>query len=471
MREQDKLLYGFVGACAGVALAFVLAAIGTRLSSRDIDVAATDLLSNALPSVTELMNARTAAHRLEVDVQLLAKTPAVRPSLFDEVKRARTDVDESLRAERRTPWYGGERELFEGQVTPRLAQLDRGVEELEAALATNPTDEPRLSAASGAVAAAASQLDSSLDSLAQLNHAQSYAAASRIVGTRAYTARMAFLLEAISAVVATIAAAVAVRAARRFAQVAHRNVELEADRANELDVFAQRVAHDLMSPLAAVTLSLGAIQRAHPDPETTRQLDRVRRALERSRQMVQGIYSFSRAGAQAEQSARAPLRAIILDAIDEQLATEDSAPPTFEVEPFDEVEVASEPAVLRVVVSNLLSNASKFTRESPVRRITVRAAIDEGRVHVEVEDTGPGIPPRLEKPIFEPYGRAPGVTQPGLGLGLATVKRIVLAYGGAVGVRPARTGGAIFWFDLPRAPEGPAESQPPAESHEERVVH
>ena len=109
--------------------------------------------------------------------------------------------------------------------------------------------------------------------------------------------------------------------------------------------------------------------------------------------------------------------------------------------------------MLDVVLSNLLSNASKYMVSSPVRRITVRAGTEPRRVHVEVEDTGPGVPAGLAQTIFEPYKRAPGATQPGLGLGLATVKRLVEGHGGAVGVRNAPSGGAVFWFELPRAPQ------------------
>jgi nitrogen fixation/metabolism regulation signal transduction histidine kinase len=72
----------------------------------------------------------------------------------------------------------------------------------------------------------------------------------------------------------------------------------------------------------------------------------------------------------------------------------------------------------------------------------------------------------LPSVIFEPYRRGPGPTQPGLGLGLATVKRLVLAHGGRLGVRNAPSGGAVFWFDLPRAPE-----TQPEESHEPSPVH
>ncbi len=102
---------------------------------------------------------------------------------------------------------------------------------------------------------------------------------------------------------------------------------------------------------------------------------------------------------------------------------------------------------------------AKFMRDSPQRCISVRAIPGDRRVRVEVEDSGPGIPPGSEQSIFEPYARAPGITQPGLGLGLATVKRIICAYGGTVGVRRAKAGGAIFWFDLPHANAVPREEK------------
>jgi signal transduction histidine kinase len=108
--------------------------------------------------------------------------------------------------------------------------------------------------------------------------------------------------------------------------------------------------------------------------------------------------------------------------------------------------------VLSVILSNLLGNAAKCMRGSPVRCITVRALLIGDKARVEVEDTGPGVPPGLEASIFKPYVRAPSATQPGLGLGLATVKRLVETHGGAIGVRRAAQGGAIFYFELPLVP-------------------
>jgi signal transduction histidine kinase len=459
--DESKLLYGLVGAFFVVALAFVLASVGTFVASREIGTAAQGLLGNALPSVMELMRARSAQRRLDVDVEVLTTTRGARTDFLDELMAARTELDASLKAAMATPYYPGERELYEREVEPRLLQLDSAIEQLRVVVEQDPGNQRGIVAAVSAINATAKELDASLEALAELNNTQAFEAASRVVSARAQTVRVAMYLEALSSLVAIAAAALAVRAARRSGRENRRRLELERDRANELDVFAQRVAHDLLSPMATISLSLGLLRRTHADPAVAVAVDRASRALERSRRMVEGIYSFSRSGAHPAPGARAPLRATVLQAADELHAAEAESPPTVDVQPFEEVDVAMDRDALGVVVSNLLSNASKFSRDSPHRNVTVRADADAERVHVEIEDTGPGVPPGLERAIFEPYQRAPGVSQPGLGLGLATVQRLVRAHGGALGVRAASSGGAIFWFDLPRAAEAHPEEQPP----------
>ena len=69
-------------------------------------------------------------------------------------------------------------------------------------------------------------------------------------------------------------------------------------------------------------------------------------------------------------------------------------------------------------------------------------------VRVEVADTGAGVPEAMHERIFEPYVRVDR-HQPGLGLGLATVRRLVNAHRGQVGVDPREGAGALFWFVLP----------------------
>jgi signal transduction histidine kinase len=89
---------------------------------------------------------------------------------------------------------------------------------------------------------------------------------------------------------------------------------------------------------------------------------------------------------------------------------------------------------------------------SAVRSIELRAISKDDCVLFEIEDSGPGVPKELEEKAFQPFVRGPNAAgQPGLGLGLATVKRLVTAHGGQVGARPAGARGTVFWFTLPRA--------------------
>jgi signal transduction histidine kinase len=75
------------------------------------------------------------------------------------------------------------------------------------------------------------------------------------------------------------------------------------------------------------------------------------------------------------------------------------------------------------------------------------------RLRVEIEDTGPGVPAGHQLRIFEPYVQLRPGSGSGIGLGLATVDRLVRAHGGAAGVvSPVERGhGSLFWFELPIA--------------------
>jgi signal transduction histidine kinase len=106
--------------------------------------------------------------------------------------------------------------------------------------------------------------------------------------------------------------------------------------------------------------------------------------------------------------------------------------------------------VLSSVVGNLLGNAIKYMpTEAKDRRVRVRAFEMGNRVRVEVSDTGKGLSKEAQDRIFQPYVRV-DQSRPGLGLGLATVKRLIEAYAGRVGVQSSAGRGAIFWFELPR---------------------
>jgi PAS domain S-box-containing protein len=107
-------------------------------------------------------------------------------------------------------------------------------------------------------------------------------------------------------------------------------------------------------------------------------------------------------------------------------------------------------AKLRIILTNLVGNAFKFT---PRGRVEVRVAGGPEAVEIVVRDTGIGIPPEVQEAIFEPFRQADatiGTRYGGVGLGLFIVRRLVEALGGEVGVESAVGGGATFRVRLPR---------------------
>jgi len=118
--------------------------------------------------------------------------------------------------------------------------------------------------------------------------------------------------------------------------------------------------------------------------------------------------------------------------------------------------VLAEPGRLQQMLENLLSNAEKYAL-APYT-VTVRPEREperepenepeQGRVCIDVEDTGPGVPPEFREHLFEEFSRAGGAQAPGTGLGLYVVRTLAEAHGGSAAYAPRPGGGSVFTLAL-----------------------
>jgi signal transduction histidine kinase len=99
------------------------------------------------------------------------------------------------------------------------------------------------------------------------------------------------------------------------------------------------------------------------------------------------------------------------------------------------------------VVSNLVSNAIKFTPQEGTIRVSARQR--DGKIVVFVADTGPGIPQEYLSKIFDWFWRTPETKQKGSGLGLSIAKGIVEAHGGTIWAESQSGKGSLFCFTMP----------------------
>jgi len=125
------------------------------------------------------------------------------------------------------------------------------------------------------------------------------------------------------------------------------------------------------------------------------------------------------------------------------------------VPPIDEdLAVLADPARLRQILINLVSNAAKFTETGSIE---LQARSGNKKVCISIRDTGPGIDPQDHERIFEPFVQLAGsASESGVGLGLAIVRQLAERMGGCVRLESAPGRGATFRVWLPRAPLPPA---------------
>jgi signal transduction histidine kinase len=194
-----------------------------------------------------------------------------------------------------------------------------------------------------------------------------------------------------------------------------------------------------------------ALIAATADTASRGYAERSARALQRVRMLVEGLLQYARAGGGVESAARTAVAPVLENVLSDCREGGRAGGIDVAFTSPEALDVACSGAVLTSIVQNLVSNALKFMGEQTVRRIDVRASDAGDRVRIEVADTGPGIPPEFQRTIFEPFVRGPQESASGMGLGLATVKRLVNAHGGEITLRSTPGKGTTFCVDLPRA--------------------
>ena len=232
-------------------------------------------------------------------------------------------------------------------------------------------------------------------------------------------------------------------------RVEERTAQLQAAN-REMEAFSYTVAHDLRSPLQAINndcLLFGLMDQNDPSSQRKPMLDQLRISVNSMSDMIDDLLDLSRstsAELHLDRMDLSPIGSGILEGLSK-------ANPERQVKSVihPNCNVEADPGLMQIVLQNLLRNAWKFTGRRELAEIEM-GCFQRGDVPVVyVRDNGAGFNPELADRLFKPFQRLHGAGEfPGTGIGLATVRRIVIRHGGEVWAEGEVGKGATFYFTL-----------------------
>ena len=233
-----------------------------------------------------------------------------------------------------------------------------------------------------------------------------------------------------------------------------RRLTHELERSNDqLAHFAGQISHDLRNPLTAlmgqIDLALDGVDDGDGS-RTTHALRRADAAAARMNVMITELLAYARLGgaeAHRERVALGPLVEGVIADLERAVAAFD-ARITVRIDPDDAI--VCDPALIAVLLQNLLANALKFAASADVAPVVelVAQRAPAGWT-ITVDDNGPGVAAEFRDRVFGVMERGDAGDVPGLGLGLATARRIAQAHGGRITIEDAALGGARLRVSLP----------------------
>jgi signal transduction histidine kinase len=218
----------------------------------------------------------------------------------------------------------------------------------------------------------------------------------------------------------------------------------------ELEAFSYSVSHDLRAPLLAFDgLSQALLEDygGRLDERAKDYLNRMRRASQRMGAVFDGLQSLFRVTSGEIHREPVNISAMAAEIVDELQASSNRRDVQVGIAP--DLTVSADARLVRIMLGNLLNNAWKFTSTKDDAAIGVGSELVDGEARHFVRDNGVGFDMLYSHKLFGAFQRLHSQSEfPGVGIGLATVRRIVNRHGGRCWAEGAVGEGATFYFVL-----------------------
>jgi PAS domain S-box-containing protein len=234
-------------------------------------------------------------------------------------------------------------------------------------------------------------------------------------------------------------------------RVADRTAQLQAAN-SELEAFAYSVSHDLRAPLRHIDGFMQLLQKKvgdNLDEESQHYMGAISEAAQKMGRLIDELLSFSRMGRQSISFQQVDLRELVRGIMQE--LEPDAAGRSIDWHIGDLPIVRGDAAMLRIVLTNMISNAFKFTQHKQQACIEIGSLPGRSsEAVVFVRDNGAGFDMAYADRLFGVFQRLHHTDEfEGTGIGLANVRRIIARHGGRTWAQGEPDQGAAFYFSLP----------------------
>jgi two-component system OmpR family sensor kinase len=195
--------------------------------------------------------------------------------------------------------------------------------------------------------------------------------------------------------------------------------------------FVADAAHELRSPLTALTLQAQNIDTSAMTSETRERVDDLRAGLKRSSRLVSQLLSLARLQQGTEGTRETLLvKSVVQQVVEEALCFAESKHIDLGVERLESLTLQADRLALHTALRNLLDNAIRYTQDDG--RVDIRVYQEDDWICIEVQDNGPGMTPENLRQACQPFFRATETEETGSGLGLAIANDLARSMGGSL---------------------------------------
>ena len=230
---------------------------------------------------------------------------------------------------------------------------------------------------------------------------------------------------------------------RPFIQAINRLLERVADLIQQQRRFIADAAHEIRSPLTALSVQAENLGQAQTLEAVHERLRPLQAGIERARKLTEQLLSLARLQSGAQPSQDVEVSVLARELIAEYWPLAEAKGIDLGLEERASVHLSAPPESLRLVLRNGLDNALKYGREGG--EVTLRIDADTGSVIIEILDDGPGIPAEEHARVLEPFLRLQQGHTDGSGLGLSIAREAATRLGGVLEL-DARTDGPGLTF-------------------------